>query len=857
MIPILYDSYETSFRSNGLGRLADAVSCIVTEERNGVYELEMKYPVTGRFYSQLIEGGIIGSIHDDRHDVQPFEIYSYTAPIEGLVTFYAHHLSYRLNQVMVRPYRATSAAQAMAQIVPNSVNDNPFTFWTDKAVSGEFNLTHPQAARALLGGVRSSILDTYGKGEYQFDKWEVKLYRNRGVDSGVTIRYGKNLTNLTHSVDRSNSFSAIAPYWIGGEGDVVYLPEIYVVSPVLQVKKRPWITEDGTPVMDGRGNQILFGVPEVTPVPMDFSGDFEEAPTAAQLRARAFKYLEDNEPWLPDENITLDFVQLWQTEEYEAVASLQRLALCDTVSVFYPELGVIADKRQVIRVVYNTLLERYDSMEVGKPKASLASTLMGEVSDRLDQLESKTNGMLTASKLEPLMDAAIADATQQITGGLGGYVVLKLNADGQPEELLIMDTPDVNTAVNVWRFNQGGLGHSHTGYNGPFSDIALTQDGKINAAMITTGILNASLIRAGVLQDVNGVNYWNLETGEFRLAAYATTTAAQGYASSAESNAKTAAQGYANTAESNAKGYADTASAAAVNAQTQQFIFNKLTNNGQTQGIYLQNGKLYINATYMQTGMISDTSGKNYWNLETGQFQTKQGTIGFMTVTDTALTAANSTIDASGIRYNGTGGYGTKLETQGLAFYHDNTPIGILYGGPASSTVDLVAYRAGSVLSGTLVFNIASSGIVVLKDFTVRGTKNRCVQTEDYGDVLLSAYETPSPMFGDVGEGVIGEDRRCTVWLDPVFAETICTDQYQVFLSPYGEGDCYVSERRGSYFTISGTPGLAFGWEIKAKQRGYDQRRLEKFDEWSPSSTDYGELGANYYQNLIDGRKSA
>lgn len=111
---------------------------------------------------------------------------------------------------------------------------------------------------------------------------------------------------------------------------------------------------------------------------------------------------------------------------------------------------------------------------------------------------------------------------------------------------------------------------------------------------------------------------------------------------------------------------------------------------------------------------------------------------------------------------------------------------------------------------------------------TVTGTKNRLISTPDYADRLLYCYETPSPMFGDVGEGVIGEDGKCFIAIDPIFAETVTLKQYQVFLQKYGAGECYVSERKGAYFVVKGTPNLSFGWELKAKQIDFDQLRLER-----------------------------
>ena len=108
---------------------------------------------------------------------------------------------------------------------------------------------------------------------------------------------------------------------------------------------------------------------------------------------------------------------------------------------------------------------------------------------------------------------AINNATNWITGAKGGYVVINKNSQDQPYEILIMDTPDISTAQNVWRWNQGGLGFSSSGYNGPYA-TAITQDGSIVASFITTGILTANLIRAGILSSEDGQSFWNLETGD-------------------------------------------------------------------------------------------------------------------------------------------------------------------------------------------------------------------------------------------------------------------------------------------------------------------------------------------------------
>jgi len=162
----------------------------------------------------------------------------------------------------------------------------------------------------------------------------------------------------------------------------------------------------------------------------------------------------------------------------------------------------------------------------------------------------------------------------------------------------------------------------------------------------------------------------------------------------------------------------------------------------------------------------------------------------------------------------------------------------------------------------TVAGNVLCTNLIASSSVTARGSKPRAVDTEDYGTRLLYCYETPTPVFGDIGEGKIGEDGACYVPIDPVFAETVTLNSYQVFLQLYGEGNCYVSERKPGYFIVTGTPGLSFGWELKARQKDFDQLRLKDFnmmlDEAEPKgSLDYGELGMKHIEQIANERSAA
>ena len=482
MIPILYESTETNFTSNGLGRLPDATECIVTEERNGAYELRMMYPIDGLHFSDIQINRFIYAVPADGKGKQPFRIYSISKPLNGIVEINAEHVSYQLSHIPVSPFEAGSLAAALVGLKDNAAEACPFTFWTDKTVTGNFKVTEPVSLRSRLGGVEGSLLDVYGTGEYEFDHYTVKLHLHRGTNNGVTLRYGKNITDIKQEENIANTYTGVMPYWKGdvdGTETTVTLPEKVLHS----------------------ANASNF--PYQRTIPLDLSSNFENQPTEAQLRSAANSYMTSNNIGVPAVSIDVSFIALWQTEEYKDVANLERVNLCDTVTVEFPALGVSAQAK-VVKTEYDVLRDRYQSLELGDAKTNFTQTLSAEISSNasiVKQLPTKS-----------YMQKAVDHATELITGGLGGHVVMKTNADGEPEEILIMDTDDVNTAVNVIRINQAGIGFSTDGYDGPFS-TAWTIDGHFVADFIDTGNLNATLITTGVLKD-HGSNFQlDLSTG--------------------------------------------------------------------------------------------------------------------------------------------------------------------------------------------------------------------------------------------------------------------------------------------------------------------------------------------------------
>ena len=477
-----YYAADSEIKGNGVGALRDALYCTVTEERNGSYELEMGYPVSGQHYSELTLRGLICAKPNPYSEEQYFRVYKISRPINGQVIISAQHISYDLCGIPVAPYTAGTATQALDRLKSQATVECPFEFWTDLSTTADFAAPVPSSLRSLLGGIDGSILDVYG-GEYEWDNYTVKLHSERGTDRGVSIRYGKNLTDLTQEENCTNVYTGVYPYWADSAGAVTQIST--------------------GPVVDVPENQYSF----TRVLLLDLSQDYTERPTDEQLKQSALSYIKANKIGVPKVSLKLSYAQLEQTVEYKGKALLERVGLCDTVHVTFERLGVDATAK-VIKTTYNVLLDRYDSVELGTPRSNLASTIVG--------IEKSTK--TEVDKTKSALQQAVDQATKLITGNLGGYVVLHSSAGNDtPDELLVMDQPDINTATKVWRWNLSGWGYSSTGYAGPYR-LAATMDGAINADFLTTGTLNAEIIKAGILKSQTGdAFYLDLVSGELRI----------------------------------------------------------------------------------------------------------------------------------------------------------------------------------------------------------------------------------------------------------------------------------------------------------------------------------------------------
>lgn len=547
MIPKLYESTEMEFVSNGLGSLPDAISCKVTEERNGCYELEMEYPVGGLHYDLIENNRIIYAKPNETSDPQPFDIKEITPSMDKMtVTIYAQHVRYRMNGIPVSPFSAQGINDALAGLKQNSLIKHPFTFYTDIVNgSSKFNVGLPETLGSLLGGKKGSILDTFSGSagcEYEFDRFNVKLHAHRGTDSGVSIRYAKNLTGCKMESSIESVYTGVLAYWQKKEEGKEEL-----LSSDIQ-----YITNNTS-----YHREYIYM--------LDCSSDFEDTPTVEQLNAKALNYAVNNRIGEPSVSVDVSFIPLWGTEEYKAIAPLERVCLCDTVTVRFDLLGVNV-KAIVNKTVYDVLSEKYESISIGSAKSKLGETIKQEVHNQAEAVKKDTISAVQGS---------IDSAVDKIRGGTNGHVILSTNTNGETNEVFAYYGNSLETAAKVLRLNYEGIAGTDNGINGNYN-VAITTDGHVNASMVTFGEMNGNLIKANSVV----IGALDEEVTNKIDSAQSSADKANTSASNAQNSANNA-QNTANDASSkanHAQSSADSATAVAQAAKEQAEIAQKASN---------------------------------------------------------------------------------------------------------------------------------------------------------------------------------------------------------------------------------------------------------------------------------------
>ena len=353
MIPRIYEKDATSFTSFGICPLTDCLSCMVTEERNGEFVLDMEYPKEGRWANEIQPDRIVFAVpYEGAKTGEPFRIKEVAFDLNGNITVSAEHISYALNHIIIgKTTNQTRYPKKMYDtIVQNALLSAscPFSFETDMTSESQtvktYNIEQPTPLRNILGGMEGSMLDLYG-GEFKWTQYTVNLLSARGADNGVRIAYTKNLSGLNYSVDISNVYTGAVAFY-----------------------------KSNTTYVQGTRQSISHSYGFDRDIVLDASGEFNNTtPTVEQLNSYAATYLANNAP-SPVVSVDVHFIPLWQTDEYKAYTDLEHVNLCDTVEVVYPPLNLDL-KAKVVKTIYDVLANRYAEVTIDSAKATLADTI--------------------------------------------------------------------------------------------------------------------------------------------------------------------------------------------------------------------------------------------------------------------------------------------------------------------------------------------------------------------------------------------------------------------------------------------------------------------------------------------------
>ena len=392
----IFENTSTSFTTNGLGPLSDATSAIVTEEINGIFELQFDYPISGIHYSEIKRNRIVVCKPNLYDSEQAFRIYSISKPIGGIVTVNARHIAaFDLPGIILKPptiypgyLNGPSAVQTFLNTSSNYLNPCNFTFTIAPTSSNYCKVPVPMSVWELMGADEYQMLNAFG-GEYKFDNFSVTLMTARGQDRGVTLRYGKNITDFRQDENIEEVYTGVYPYYYNEDngrviGDVQSTGTFnYSKIMLLDCSGVDWLDLGYQNATDDQGNPV-----------------YEGAPTKAMLNTYAQDYISKNDIGTPEISMDVSFVDLQKAGELDTIAELSRVQLGDTVKIVFPELLDSTASAECTRTEYNVLTDAYESITLGDRTKNAADTLAYEskVVSALDQQQDGLTIKLQATK---------------------------------------------------------------------------------------------------------------------------------------------------------------------------------------------------------------------------------------------------------------------------------------------------------------------------------------------------------------------------------------------------------------------------------------------------------------------------
>ncbi|HIF6456825.1 TPA: phage tail spike protein [Enterococcus faecium] len=731
---------EHLYDTQGLGALSDWLTATVSNKLNGAEIFQGTYPISGTNADLIVEGRIIQCYVDENRAKQRLRIYyAKTSVIGNTIEVKAEPIFNDIRKSVLNKYDSgtekITATQAWqnAKVLAKPAIPSQFSF--SSLVDTLANVKIEKANfLEFFGGKEGSILDRF-HGEFLKDNNTLRHEKSLGTDHKIKAIYTKNLTGLDLEIDAQSVLVGVYPFISSSsEGeDEITLPEEVIFTDYVD---------------DYPAGYVSF---------VDFK---DKATDVATLREAAKDWLKTNiDKQKPQVSGSIELVPLRHQRGYEKFVDLEKVSMGDGVDVYHPQLKVNMSAR-IVEYTFNVLTNSYDKLVVGNVKTNFLENTENNVSnlinDAIDQLK---NG----GEISDLINDIVDHQTDMITGQNGGYVLL--DPKEAPSRILIMDTPDKNTARNVLQINNAGIGFSKTGINGTY-ETAWTLDGGFNASFITAGEIVGITIRGTTLIS-DGTDYkTSIANGKMTW-----------YSKKVNKDImELEARDYV-SADAGIVSYTMKTGGGFMIRNPQGNLVFSTWDNGNNRP-FLSFGApnfRYSNASYVTSG------------------------------------------DGSSLSINGSAGNSWEFKVAGRTMKF--TSDGML---------TLPGCFFGSWEDGKLA-RFEQSTVQVYKDFTVRGTKNSTVPTEHYGQRLLNAYETPEYYFADYGEAVTGDDGKVRVDIDPMFAETVNLSRYMTHVTPTELVLCAVTHEDIDHFIIeTSKPNVLVRWNLVAHRLGYEDIRLKE-----------------------------
>lgn len=483
MKPVLYSPTDTDFTAGGIGILSDCKKCLVTEEANGSYTVELSFPINAKFSSQLEDHNYqIKCKPNATDDFHIFYIYNhYKDMATGLLYVYGKSRTMKLGNRAVKKFEFERATcqEAMKYLEKSMDQPSDIRLFSDITRVGSTSIEVSNPLKCIKG-IDGSLNQIFG-GEMKHEPFKLSLLNRRGRDHVTTFRYRKNLTGLKVETNFDGLLTRIFPY--------------------ADVQNNEGETERifGNPV-DSLNINKYDG--EIYSEYVQFTED-QGVTDQKSLNEVSKKYFSSINPNCDQPNISieLNIRKMEDTALAKRFKKFREVGLFDTFDIFH-ERFKINITAQITKVIYDSLNERVESLEAGDTQYTFFEKQKQEISNTL-------KGYTGKKYASDFIDVV----TNIISGNDGGHVIWW--PKNRPTDLFFCDHPKLEEAKLVLRINKSGIGFSSKGWQGPF-DTAWTLDGKFNANFIQTGLIKADIFQnsfnktGDVLKLVNGLlQIWN------------------------------------------------------------------------------------------------------------------------------------------------------------------------------------------------------------------------------------------------------------------------------------------------------------------------------------------------------------